>query len=372
MLSIQEQRRRIAEELERLSRLKAGRKSLASAPAARLPVPEGELEPIAIIGLSGCLPGCQSVDAFWRALDEDRCLLEAPPPERLALWNQLQPGWSGLEGRGIPGGGFIPDIRGFAPEFFGVLPGQAHGLDPRQRLLLMSVYHTLEDAGYAPGSLKQKPVGVFVGIEEDEYFQTLQDLGLPPSGGDGLAASMVANRISWFFDFRGPSEVVNTMCSGAAVALHRAVGSLRLGESSMALVGAANLMLRPEPFMQLIQTGQLSPDLSIHSFGRGAQGFLRADGVASVLLKRLSQAEADGDPIYAVIRHTATNYNGKGGMSIAAPDIAAHAELIERCYRQAGIDPREVRYIEAQGMGQPVADLAEWQACNRALSKLAG
>lgn len=372
MLSIQEQRRRIAEELERLSRLKGGRKPLASAPAARLPVPDGEPEPVAIIGLSGCLPGCRSVDAFWRALDEDRRLLEAPPPERLSLWNQLQPGWSGLAGRGIPGGGFIPDIRSFAPEFFGVLPGQAHGLDPRQRLLLMSVYHTLEDAGYAPGSLKQKPVGVFVGIEEDEYFQTMQDFGIPPIGGDGLAASMVANRISWFFDFRGPSEVVNTMCSGAAVALHRAVCSLRLGESSMALVGAANLMLRPEPFLQLIQTGQLSPDLSIHSFGRDAQGFLRADGVASVLLKRLSQAESDGDPIYAVIRNTATNYNGKGGMSIAAPDIAAHAELIERCYRQAGIDPREVRYIEAQGMGQPVADLAEWQACNRALLKLAG
>jgi hypothetical protein len=114
MLSIQEQRRRIAEELERLSRLKAGRKPLAAAPAAGLPVPDGEPEPVAIIGLSGCLPGCQSVDAFWRALDEDRRLLEAPPPERLSLWNQLQPGWSGLAGRGIPGGGSSP-ISGVSP-----------------------------------------------------------------------------------------------------------------------------------------------------------------------------------------------------------------------------------------------------------------
>ena len=312
-----------------------------------------------------------SVEAFWRALDEDRCLLEPPPQARLDLWRQLQPEQGEFLERAIRGGGFIPDIRSFAPAFFDILPGQAHAMDPRQRLLLMSVYHTLEDAGYAPGALKQQPVGVFVAIEEDEYFQTMLDLGVQPTGGDGLAASMVANRISWFFDFRGPSEIVNTMCSGAAVALHRAVGSLRAQETTMAVVGGANLLLRPEPFIHLGQTGQLSPDLTVRSFGKEARGFLRAEGVASVLLKRLSQAEADGDPIYAVIRHTAVNYNGKGGMSIAAPDIAAHAELIARCYRQAGIDPRDVQYLEAQGMGNPVADLGEWQALNRALSQLA-
>ena len=371
MLSSQEQRRRIAVELDRLSRLRAGAKPVEPMTATGCQDAGGDLESIAIIGLSGYFPGCMSVEAFWQALDEDRCLIEPPPKERLALWSQLQPEQAEFLARGVQGGGFIPDIRSFAPAFFDILPGQAHAMDPRQRLLLMSVYHTLEDAGYVPGSLKQQPVGVFVGIEEDEYFQTLLDLGVPPTGGDGLAASMVANRISWFFDFRGPSEVVNTMCSGAAVALHRAVGSLRSKETTMAVVGGANLLLRPEPFIQLGQTGQLSPDLSVRSFGKEARGFLRAEGVASVLLKRLSQAEADGDPIYAVIRHTAVNYNGKGGISMAAPDIAAHAELIERCYRQAGIDPRDVQYVEAQGMGNPVADLGEWQAINRALARLA-
>ncbi len=367
MLSSQEQRRRIAEELARISRL-PGKKE-AARPAVAKAVDLEQPEPIAIIGLSGYFPGCMSVEAFWEAVDQDRCLLAATPQDRLDLWHRLLP--ETAEFPGMQGGGFIPDIRGFAPDFFKILPVSAHGMDPRQRLLLMSVYHALEDAGYAPGSLKQQPVGVFVGIEEDEYFQTMLEAGVPLAGVDGLGASMVANRLSWHFDFRGPSEVVNTMCSGGAVALHRAVCSLRSGESTMAVVGAANLLLRPEPFLGLGQTGQLSPDLAVRSFGKGANGFLRAEGVASVILKRLSEAERDGDPIYAVIRHSAVNFNGKGGMSIAAPDIAAHAELIARCYRQAGVDPREVQYIEAQGMGNPLADLAEWQAFNRALSRLA-
>lgn len=367
MLSSQEQRRRIAEELARITRLQ-GRKEAARPVVVNYADLE-KPEPIAIIGLSGYFPGCMSIAEFWEAVDQDRCLLAATTQDRLDRWHRLLP--ETAEFPWMQGGGFIPDIRGFAPEFFKILPGSAHLMDPRQRLLLMSVYHALEDAGYAPSSLKQQPVGVFVGIEEDEYFQTMLEAGVPLAGADGLGASMVANRLSWHFDFRGPSEVVNTMCSGGAVALHRAVCSLRSGESTVAVVGAANLLLRPEPFLGLGQTGQLSPDLAVRSFGKGANGFLRADGVASVILKRLSEAERDGDPIYAVIRHSAVNFNGKGGMSIAAPDIAAHAELIARCYRQAGVDPRQIQYIEAQGMGSPLADLAEWQALNRALSRLA-
>lgn len=371
MLNSQEQRRRIAEELARISGRTAVESNTAPVRLAGLPGAEDAPEPIAIIGLSGYFPGCMCVDEFWKALETDRCLLESPPEERLMLWSGGRQSLAEGLRRAIPAGGFIPNIRGFDPAFFNILPGNAHRLDPRQRLLLMSAYHCLENAGYAPGSVRGQPVAVLVAIEEDEYFQNMLEYGLQPPVGEGLAASMVANRISWYFDFRGPSEVINTMCSGGAVAIHRAVTSLRSGEASMTVVGAANLLLRPEPFLNLQQTGQLSPHSSIRSFGKDAKGFLRSDGVATVLLKRLSQAEADRDPIYAVIRHTAVNYNGKGGLSMAAPDIAAHTELIERCYREAGIDPRDIRYIEAQGMGQPVADLAEWHALNRALSRLA-
>ncbi len=370
MLSAREQRQRIAEELARISRLPAGVESPASGGVPRPAQDGGGPEPIAIIGISGYFPGCMSVGAFWEALDEDRCLISRPSKDRTipALRNA---GLSDAQLRATGFGGFIPDIRGFSPSFFGILPGEAHWMDPRQRLLLMSVYHSLEDAGYAPLSFKRQAVGVFIGIEEDEYFHNLMELGIPDGAGDGPSSGLVANRISWFFDFRGPSEAVQTMCSGSAVAIHRAVSSLRSGETTMAVVGGANLMLRPEPFLRLAQTGQLTPSGVPRSFGKGADGFVRAECVATAILKPLGRAEMDGDPIYAVIRNTAVNYNGKGGLSMSSPDIAAHAQLVETCYRQAGVDPRTISYIEAQGMGHRVADLAEWQALNRALGNLA-
>nr|BAP05590.1 CalB [uncultured Candidatus Entotheonella sp.] len=331
-----------------------------------LPLKADIPEPIAITGLSGYLPGCASVHAFWEALDQDRSLIEEVPASRFDWRTMYEPGEKSVS----RWGGFIPDIRGFDAHFFGILPAEAKRLDPRQRLLLMSVYQTLEDAGYASDSLKKSRTGVFVALEENEYAQLLQEHGVAQDGPD-QAASLLPNRISYFFDFRGPSEFVDTMCSGAAVALHRAVTSLRMGEIDRAIVAGANLILRPDAYITLSRAGQLSPCDTVHSFGEAASGHVRAEGVASLLLTPLSQAVANGDAIYAVIRNTAINYNGRGGTSMAAPNPAAHADLIRDCYEQAGIDVRRVGYIESQGMGNPVADLAEWQAYNRALTTLA-
>ncbi|CAM2067520.1 SDR family NAD(P)-dependent oxidoreductase [Sulfidibacter corallicola] len=328
-------------------------------------------EPIAIIGLSGYFPQAGSVEAFWQALERDTSLIEEIPKSRFDWERIYDPHRQDPAKLHTKWGGFIPDIRGFDPHFFHILPSEAKLMDPRQRLLLMAVYHCLEDAGYAPGSLKKSATGVFVGSEDNEYIQILAALGKELGEPMGHAPSMIANRISYAFDFRGPSEFVNTMCSGAAVALHRAIAALRSGEIDCAVVAAANLLLRPEPFMGLSAIGQLSPDATVHSFGKNAQGFVRAEGVASVLLKPLARAEADGDPIYALIKHSAVNYNGQGGTSIAAPNTAAHVDVIKRCYREANVDPRDIGYIEAQGMGNPVADIAEWHALNRALSSLA-
>lgn len=235
----------------------------------------------------------------------------------------------------------------------------------------MSVYHTLEDAGYAPASLKKSRTGVYIAAEENEYLQMLIESGVSPGGGFGHASSMIANHISYHFDFRGPSEFINAMCAGGAVAIHRAVTDLRSGEISQAVVGAANLLMHPRSFVHLAAMGQLSSIPTVGSFGTNAQGYLRAEAVASVLLKPLAHAEADGDSIYAVIRNSAVNFNGREGTSIAAPNIAAHTEVIHRCYREAGVDPREIGYIEAQGMGNPVTDIAEWEAFNRAMAQLA-
>lgn len=336
--------------------------------------PENALpgEPIAIIGLSGYFPQCMDVHAFWEALDKDRSLIEEIPASRINWENIYDPLGKDPEKSHTKWGGIIPNIRDFDPEFFGILPGEAGLMDPRKRLLLMSVYHAMEDAGYAPGSFKSSKTGVFVAVEEDEYGGCMREVGVDPKNGNGGSSALIANQLSWFFDLRGPSEVINTMCSGAAVALHRAVHALRSGEVSCAIVGAANIMISADPFIFLSATGQMSSTDSVHSFGKDADGFLRSDGVASLILKPLSKAVHDGDAIYALIRNTAVNYNGKGGMSMAAPNISSHTDLIRSCYEQAGVDPRMVGYIEAQGMGNPVADIAEWEACNRALKAVAG
>ncbi len=327
-------------------------------------------EPIAIIGFSGSLPQSQTLADFWQALDQDRCLIEAIPRSRFDADAVYDPSGKDPQRSHTKWGGFIPDIQSFDPLFFNVLPREAVALDPRQRLLLMSVYHALEDAGYAPLSLKGSATGMFVGAEENEYIR------LPEWTGAGVtsianAPSMIANQISYFFDWRGPSEYSNSMCAGGAVALHRAVVALRGGECAQAVVGVANLLLRAEPYVLLSRLGQISPEPTVHAFGAKAKGYLPAEGVASVLLKPLSRAEADGDAIYAVLEHSVASFNGQGGMSIAAPNIAAHRDLVLRCYREAGIDVRDLTYLEAQGMGNPITDIAEWTALNRALTALA-
>jgi polyketide synthase PksN len=327
--------------------------------------------PIAIIGLSGYLPGCLSVKEFWQFLDQDRSLIEEVPKNRFAWETTYDPSATDPMKSHTRWGGFIPQIEDFDPEFFGILATEAERMDPRQRLLLMSVYNTIEDAGYAPMRLRESLTGVFIAIEDNEYLQNLKEAGIQIAEVFSHAPSMVANLISHFFDFRGPSEIVNTMCSGTAVALHRAVMALRAGEIDQAVVGAANLILRPDLDISLSRLRQLSSSRTVKSFGERASGYLRAEGVGSVLLKPLSRAEADGDPIYALIKNSAVNFNGRGGTSIAAPDVASHCELIQKCYRAVEIDPRDINYIEAQGMGNQVADIAEWEACNRALIGLA-
>ena len=371
MMKTEEERRLIAEGLRKSlqetlpSNREPSQRFLSTVREKSLP------EPIAIIGLSGYLPKTMSISEFWEALDKDISLIEEIPENRFDWEIIYDPTGNAPNMSHTKWGGFIPNIKAFDPSFFNVLPSEADVMDPRQRLLLMSVYHSLEDAGCAAESLKQSKTGVFIGEEGNEYAHILHDSGIDTGKGFGQAASMIANRISYFFDFRGPSETVNTMCSGGAVAMHRAVNALRSGEITYAVVGAANLILCPDPFVALSRMDQMSRIKSVHSFGENAGGYLRAEGVASVFLKSLSRAETDGDAIYAVIKNTSVNFNGKGGFSISSPNIAAHAELIQTCYRQVEVDPRNIQYIEAQGMGNPVADIAEWEACNHALRALA-
>ncbi|MBA1429407.1 MULTISPECIES: SDR family NAD(P)-dependent oxidoreductase [Pseudomonas fluorescens group] len=327
-------------------------------------------EPVAIIGLSANVAQSSTARQFWQALDDDRSLIEEIPATRFDYTSWY--GGSEIEEGKMRTrwGGFIPGIDQFDPGFFGMLPADARRMDPQQRLLLMSVRQTFEDAGYRHTDWKGTATGVFIAAERNEYHLNLLQAGVDPGDGLDQAASMLANRVSHFYDLRGPSERIDAMCAGGAMALHHAVTALRSGEINAALVGACNLLLRPDVFVALSQSGQMSPEPTVRSFGAGADGYLRGEGVCSLLLKPLSKAEADGDHIYGLIRNTAINYNGGDAASIAAPSVSSHSRLVQDCYRRAGIDPRHVSYIEAQGMGNPVADIAEWDALNYGLLAL--
>ncbi|HEX6427890.1 MAG TPA: polyketide synthase, partial [Niastella sp.] len=318
-------------------------KQPASAPVPAPVTEKHQLpEPVAIIGLSGYFPQCNNVEEFWNALDENRSLISAIPNSRINWETAYDPQGKDMSKSRTKWGGVIPDIKQFDPHFFGILGGEANLMDPRKRLLLMSVYHAMENAGYAPASFRNTMTGVFVAVEEDEYTQCMREAGIDVKTGNGYSASLIANELSYFFDLRGSSEVINTMCSGAAVAIHRAVKALRSGEITCALVSAANIMLTPDPFVFLSQTAQMSDTDTVHSFGKGANGFLRSDGVASIVLKPLSQAIRDNDAIYAVIRNTAVNYNGKSGASMATPNISAHEAVIKACYEEVALDPSKL------------------------------
>jgi polyketide synthase PksN len=332
------------------------------------PANEAKQDAVVITGIAGYFPGCMDVATFFRHLDRDEPLIGGIGSERVNLVAR----GSGEQSRFLAKqtGGFIPDISSFDAGMFGILPIEAEEMDPRERLLLMSVWRTLEDAGLDPGSLKKSATGVFIGCESNEYAQLMAREGFAPSAVLSQADSMVANRISYHFDLAGPSEIVNATCAGFAVALHRAFAAIRSGSIDRAIVGAANIILLPEAFRVLRQAGQLASGTAVKSFGKEADGFLRAEGVGTILIERLRDAEPAGRAIYARIRNVSVNFNGQGGVSMAAPNVAAHADLIQACYREAGIDPRRVGYFEAQGMALPVADIAEWSAVNRALSEL--
>jgi cation diffusion facilitator CzcD-associated flavoprotein CzcO/3-oxoacyl-(acyl-carrier-protein) synthase len=326
---------------------------------------------VAIVGMHGYFPGAMSVHEFWALLDNEQSVIGEVPTNRFSWKDYYDPSGNDISKMRTRWGGFIPVIDAFDPLFFKIAPNDAYLMDPQQRLLLMSVWKTIEDAGHAAGSLRRTRTGVYIGMEDQEYLQNLKDAGVDL--GDNILnhhPSMLANRISYCFDFHGPSEIVNTMCSSSAVALHRASAALRAREIDIAIVGGAKIILRPDGFIAGSRLNIISDTSTVKSFGKDANGYVRAEGVATVMLKRLGDARRDRDHVYAAIVSSAINFNGAGGMSFVAPNPEAHAAVIRECYASANIDPRDVEYIEAQGMGAQVSDIAEWDAYNRALQEL--
>lgn len=324
---------------------------------------------IAIVGVSARLPMASDLGQLWDNLVAGKDCITRVPPGR---WD-----WRGIRGdsadseSGIAWGGFIDGVDEFDPQFFNISPREAALMDPQQRLLLLHVRQAMEDAGYAAGSFAGTETGVFVGALGHDYIRLSTRAGRPAEGytSTGVIPSIGPGRVSHHFDLRGPSEVVETACASALVAIHRAVCAIRNGECNAAVAAAVNLLLTPDMNLSFVRAGMMSPDGRCKVFSKEANGYVRGEGIGVVLLKELSAAERDGDHIYGVIRATAVNHGGRS-RSMTAPNPEAQAELLYRAYSQAGIDPSTVSYIETHGTGTALGDPIETEALKAAFDRL--
>jgi acyl transferase domain-containing protein/NADPH:quinone reductase-like Zn-dependent oxidoreductase/SAM-dependent methyltransferase/acyl carrier protein len=326
---------------------------------------------IAIIGVGCRFPGgINSPESFWKLLMEGGEAVSEVPADR---WNvdRFFDAEPGIVGKSVAKrGGFIDGIDQFDPQFFGISPREAPYVDPQQRLLLETAWEAIEDAGVVLDLEHGTDLGVFVGISHNDY-QIIQGTpwdssGITPHSPTGSAHSIAANRISYCLNLRGPSVAMDTACSSALTAVHAACEYIWTGRGEMALAGGVTVMITPGGFIGFSQASMLSPDGRCKAFDAAADGFVRGEGAGMVLLKRLSKAIEDGDPIHAVILGTALNQDGHtNGISLPSPE--AQARLIIDACRDASIAPSQVGFVEAHGTGTAVGDPIEAHALASAL-----
>lgn len=317
-------------------------------------------EAIAIIAMGCRLPGANNLDEFWQLLQNRVDAIAQVPPAR---W-QLNSSDSTIP----PWGGFIADVDQFDPQFFGISPREAESMDPQQRLLLEVTWEALENGGQAADKLAGTATGVFIGISNYDYgrLQFQQSSPINAYAGTGNALSIVANRLSYLLDLRGPSWAVDTACSSSLVAVHQACLSLQKGECQMAIAGGVNLILSPELTATFSQAGMLAPDGRCKTFDANANGYVRGEGCGVVILKRLSDAYENGDIILAVIKGSAVNQDGRSN-GLTAPNGLAQQAVIRQALANAGIAPAELDYVEAHGTGTSLGDPIEVNALKEVL-----
>jgi len=328
-------------------------------------------DPIAIVGIGCRFPGgANDPVSFWKMLCDGVDAITEIPPDRWDIRAFYDAVPATLGKSHIRRGGFIKDIHQFDPEFFGVSLREAPSIDPQQRLLLETAWEALEDGGEVLDAVHGARMGVFVGISTSDYKDllcTLNDLDFANTYTTmGTAACIAANRISYCLNLKGPSCAVDTACSSSLSAIHLACQSLWNRECDAALVGGVNAHISPALYVGV--KAMLSPDGSCKAFDSSANGFARAEGVGVVLLKPLSAALAEGNPVYAVIRGTAVNQDGRT-VGFTVPSRTAQEALVRDACRAAGVHPSEVHYVEAHGTGTPVGDPIEANALGSALGQ---
>ncbi|WP_118083002.1 type I polyketide synthase [Streptomyces sp. CC0208] len=312
-------------------------------------------EPVAVIGVGCRLPGgVQGPADYWRLLTDGVDAIRRVPADRWRDFTPFPPEDA------PPYGGYLDDIAGFDADFFRITPREATVMDPQQRILLEVVHEALGHAAVPAASLTGTATGVFVGVSAPEYgsLTGADPAAVDPWAPAGGALSVTAGRLAYVLDTRGPSMAVDTACSSSLVAVHHACVSLRTGESDTAIAAGVNLLLSPVVSMAFRRAGALAPDGRCKPFSPDANGIGRGEGCAAVILKRLSDAERDGDRVLAVIRATAVNSDGRSN-GLLAPNPAAQQALLTTAYARAGLTPAHVDYVEAHGTGTPLGDPIE-------------
>ncbi|MCV7422557.1 acyltransferase domain-containing protein [Mycobacterium yunnanensis] len=330
-----------------------------------------DVDDIAIVGIGTRFPGdLNTPEEMWRGLLDGVDAITDLPEGR---WEEFlgDPRIAERVARAHTRGGYLSDIKGFDSEFFALSKMEADNIDPQQRMALELTWEALEHARIPASSLRGETVGVFVGASNNDYsFLSVSDASVAhPYAITGTTSSIIANRVSYFFDFRGPSMAIDTACSSSLVAVHEGVKALRAGDADVVLAGGVNALITPLVTIGFDEVGGvLAPDGRIKSFSSDANGYARSEGGGMLVLKRVADARRDGDEILAVIAGSAVNHDGRSN-GLLAPNPDAQADVLRKAYKDAGIDPRSVDYVEAHGTGTILGDPIEADALGRVIGK---
>ena len=323
-------------------------------------------EPIAIVGMACRFPGADDIEAFWCLLESGvNAVVEGDPGSGVGRAGQL---FSDADvGRGCRYAGFLDRLDEFDAAFFRISPVEAQRLDPQQRMMLEVSWQALEDAGIDPERLRGSRTGVYAGISNYDYRELVLGAEPPPEPAaclysvTGTSFNTAIGRVAFALGLHGPAMALDTACSSSLVAIHQAVSGLQRGEADLALAGGVHAILSARLFEMRANAGMLSPDGRCATFDAGANGYVRGEGCGILVLKRLGEAEADGDRIWAVIRSTAVNQDG-ATPGLTVPSAEAQERCIEDALSRAGFQPSDVDYVEAHGTGTEVGDPIEARA----------
>ncbi|NEP00293.1 MAG: type I polyketide synthase, partial [Symploca sp. SIO2E9] len=331
---------------------------------------ESQLEDsVAVIGIASKFPGAEDYHQFWSNLENGINSISEVPAQRWKIDEFYAANSQAPNKTNSKWGGTFTGIDLFDAQFFNLSPRETEKMDPLQRISLELSWSCLEDAGYSPLDLSGKEIGVFFGACNYDTILRFNEGEINGHNGTGTWTCMIPNRISYFFNFRGPSVPVDTACSSSLVAIHQAVNSIRQKECKMALVGGIHVLCSSVTYIQMSKLGMLSPQGQCRTFDSQADGYVRGEGAGIILLKPLAKAIEDKDHIYGVIKGTAINHGGRA-RTLTSPNIYAQAQVLVNAYQNAKVAPNTISYIEAHGTGTPLGDPMEINGLKRAFKQL--